>query len=272
MNAYFRYSRMTLIWCIAGFFGLFVILPHPVFAGKLDDFEQDATEEEDEKDEGWLSFEDEEEEDDDSFVEDILGGIFHILFSGTDDEEDERNTLQPRERGGQPSGEPVELPSRHPLLPVFMVDGAYQNVDSDVGALDTRIELGISVFAAQGRFTWYFEDAPSDELGMHQLHGLFRLPFGERLKVGVGVGALILDGNNQNSGFSMTTPLLFSVNKTVGLEFRPTWSWVNENRLDDYDVSLSLNDGFTALRVGYRSVQSEHESLNGPYAGFSVKF
>ena len=272
MTVYVRYRLTYKIWCLASMIAIFAVMAQPAFAGKLDDFEQDATEEEDEQDDGWLYFEDEEDDDDGSILGDILGGIFNALFSGIFDADDDGDSLQPSDRGGQSPGNPFESNNENPLLPLFTVDMAYQNVDTDVGAFDTRVEVGLGVLAAQGRFTWYLENEPSDDLGMYQLHGLFRLPLGEHLKIGVGAGALIVDGNNQNSGFSTTVPILIAANDVLGFEFRPTWSWINENRLDDFDLCVSLNYEFAAVRLGYRTVQSEHESLDGLYAGFSLKF
>ncbi len=264
----------------SGYFALILIIvlcvAQPAFAGKLNDFEEDATGEKDEKDDGWLYFEDDEEDADDSILGAILGGIFKGIFSGifssVGDDDADNKSLRPSTKRAPPARESFGFSSQESAFPVFRFDAAYQNVESDIGAFDTRVELGFNAFAAQGRFTWYREGEPSDDLGMYHIHGLLRLPVGNHLKIGLGAGTSILDGNDQNYGFSMTAPVLIYPNEVIGLEFRPTWSWINENPLHDYDLGLALNYEFAAVRLGYRWMRSEHESLDGPYAGFALKF
>jgi hypothetical protein len=158
------------------------------------------------------------------------------------------------------------------LLPSLRLDGSYQNGQSDVGAFDLRIEGGYDFLAAQGRFTSYMEEEPDDELWLNYIHGILRLSVGEHLTINPGAGAAIVAGNNRNSGFSWTLPVLFYPRKSVGVEFRPVWSWINENTIDDYDVSLVLGSKHAAFRVGYRWVYSDDETLDGPYMGVTFRF
>ncbi|MGA1871722.1 MAG: hypothetical protein ACMUJM_24605 [bacterium] len=169
--------------------------------------------------------------------------------------------------------EPREL--GYPLSPFFRIDIGYQNVESDIYATDSRIEGGYGLIGAQFRKTVYMEDTPSDELSITHIHALSRILFGggkeEVLEIDMGIGASIINGDNTNSGISFSSALLFYPLKIVGFEFRPCWSSINDNSLSDYDMGLLFNWLYVSLRIGYRWVESENESLNGSYVGFSFR-
>lgn len=250
----------------------FLLVGQPAYAGKLDDFEEEATEEENH--DQW-QYHDDDDDDDESLFGAFFRGFFRILFLDPDDDDDDVS------RSTGPSY--VRSESRHPslqtfprynpvVLPSLRVDGSYQNVLSDVGAFDLRAEGGYDFLAVQGRFTYYTEEEPDDELWLNYIHGVLRLSVGEHLALGPGAGVTILSGNNRNSGFSWTLPILFYPRKSVGIEFRPVWSWINENPIDDYDVSLVLGSKHAAFRAGYRWVNADSESLDGPYMGVTVRF
>jgi hypothetical protein len=98
------------------------------------------------------------------------------------------------------------------------------------------------------------------------------MSFGNHVEFDLGLGSSILDGENRKSGFSLTTPVLIHPKEFIGIEFRPTWSTINGNPLDDYDLGIVLSRSYGSLRLGYRWMRSEHESLDGPYFGVSFKF
>jgi len=158
------------------------------------------------------------------------------------------------------------------LIPFFRLDAAYQNVDSDVDAIDVRAELGYGPVALSIRDTNYQESDPDDELEIFQMHALYRMSFSETFEVDAGLGILTIDGNDQNSGFSLTMPVLIRSTENLGFEFRPSWSSVNGNLIQDYDVGAMFGMRFVSLRAGYRWIESENTSLNGPYLGISIHF
>lgn len=260
---------MKLSTCIALLL-LISLLSQPVFAGKLDDFEQDMTEEKKEEEKTPPRHYD-DDYDDCGFWACIFRAFFRGVFRGSshdDNRDDHRHLRQERRR----SDYEFSLPRNHVLFPSFRFDGGYQNVESDVRAFDARVELGYSFLAGQGRLTYYNEEDPSDELWLGYLHGLLRLPLGDHIELGAGVGAAILDGENRNGGFSMTSPILIYPTNSVGVEFRPTWSWINENSLDDYELGVVFGSPYASVRAGYRWVRGERVSLDGPFLGCSFRF
>jgi hypothetical protein len=191
----------------------------------------------------------------------------------SDDDDDDKDHLQVEKSYVKESKVEIkDFLHNRALLPTFRFDGNYQDVESDVRAFDLRSELGSGYYAIQGRVTGYTEDDPSDEFGYMQIHGLFRLPIDDLVEMDFGAGAVFLNGEDRNSGFSLTLPILIYPKESAGVEFRPCWSWINGNTLSDYDLGIVLSRSHVALRLGYRWVRSEHESLDGPYAGLSLRF
>jgi hypothetical protein len=253
--------------------GMMVV--QPAYAGKLDDFEDEATEEDvrryDDDGDGFL----------DGFFGALLRGFFKLLFwrPGDDDYRDDYRRqpsrspdprTEPYEYGEQPPGYTYYNPR---LWTSLRLDGSYQNVESDIGAFNLHSELGLAFLGVQGRFTYYREEDPDDHLWLSYIHGLARFPIDNTVQISPGVGAVFLYGENQNSGFSMTVPVLFYPRDWIGVEFRPTWSWINENTLSDHDLGVVLGSQYASFKAGYRWVYTEREeSLDGPYMGVTFQF
>jgi hypothetical protein len=159
-----------------------------------------------------------------------------------------------------------------PFTPFLRVDISYQNVESDIDAYDLRAEAGYGPIAVYFNQTDLKERHPGDELNIIRTYGLFRKSFASLCELDVGIGVLSIDGNDENTGVTCTVPFLIYPLKYAGFEFRPAWSSVNGNSINDYDVALMLGKKFVSLKFGYRWLQSVHESLDGPYAGLSFHF
>ncbi|MFT3866998.1 MAG: hypothetical protein QM715_00740 [Nibricoccus sp.] len=138
--------------------------------------------------------------------------------------------------------------------------------------MDGRLLAGFGPFAAQYRHTHYREDGASNPLNFIQMHGLFRMSWSEKAEFGLGFGRLILDGRSRNDGFSMTYPLSIFPTKHLGLNFTPTWSWINDHAITDCDGSVSYVNKYFSVRVGYRRIKARAEVLSGPYAGLTFHF
>lgn len=257
-----------------------LLLSQPIFAGTLDDFEQEATEEKDKRSSPRYY------DDDDrchGFWSCLFRGIAYVVFWDDDDDDDqiidpgyrENNRQYQNERRNSGRTTMFTPWSYNPVIfPTFRVDGSYQNVESDVEALDLRTEIGFGWAGFQGRFTRYEEEYPDDELWMVYLHGLFRMPLSESMQISIGPGAVILDGDDENSGFSLTSSFLVYPQESLGIEFRPTWSWIEDgNDIDDYDLSVVWGGRHVAARAGYRWVDTNNAaSLDGPYIGITLRF
>lgn len=157
-------------------------------------------------------------------------------------------------------------------LPTLYVDVRYQAVESNVNAFDGGLEVGYEFIGADFRYTHYVEDDPPDELDVYQWHGLLRFAATERFELGVGCGTLTLSGDSSTTGASLTVPVRITFEAPAALVFRPSWSWLGDNTISDYDASVHyLWPNYSAF-LGYRWFVAGQSSLNGASAGVSARF
>ena len=262
------------------------------WAGKLGSFEEDATKKKPRTSKSDDQRRDEErrrdaDDDDDDFV--------RIKTQDDDDDDDRKketstdNVILPLGRamadggelswalasGEEETPEGLPLAPRKPgkvLIPFLSVGFNYQDVESDVHALDYHLEGGYGPVSVHFNLSHFKEDEPNDTLDLYRIHALYRMLLSRDFEWDIGFGALTIDGTDENTGFSFTSPLIFRPEGLLALEFRPAWADVNGTSIADYDVSLLFGPRYTFLRAGYRWVESDTESLNGPYGGISLRY
>jgi hypothetical protein len=167
-----------------------------------------------------------------------------------------------------------------PVAPYLRIDYRWQYLESDLDANDYLLEAGYSIFALYGRVTQYEDHAADENLDIEQYYGLIRLGetdsfhFPGGFQIGLGAGAYLIEGNDDQGGPALTLPVLFYPSDWFGLEFRPAWASINRRTISDYDISISTGYRFIQLRAGYRWLWVQHEGhwLDGPYAGVSLGF
>lgn len=162
------------------------------------------------------------------------------------------------------AGEERVLFSKHTLgsltMPYVRADYNWQHIDSNLKAVDLRVEAGYKVLAFYGRHTLYTESNPTAELTVNQYYGMLRfggtLPHGEFLsgswEAGLGLGMVQQIGVEEASSGAFTVPLKFYPTNWIGVEFRPAWYHWNDRAIGDYDLSASLGWRFVQVRGGYR--------------------
>lgn len=182
-----------------------------------------------------------------------------------------RERIEPDSSGAQKDGSIVRK-SGEALIPFLRVDVLYQEVERDVTATDLTVLAGYGPIGVQMRRTVFSEEVPDDRLRVAEYHVLYRMSAGRTFEVDLGAGAMVLDGKAENSGFSLTLPLLWHPKDFFGIEFRPLWSTINENDIQDHDLSVLLGWRYCSLRAGYRWVRSPSESLDGPHIGVSMRW
>ncbi len=174
--------------------------------------------------------------------------------------------------------EPADAPRIEPRIPgelqipVVCLDLRYQYVESDVSALDGRAEVGYGPLGLAFRYTHYAEESPADELDIVQWHGLYRMSFTEYVEVDVGYGAMTLHGDARHSGSSLTAPVRITFDVPVALVFRPTWSWIGDNSISDYDVGLLYLWPYVSVSLGYRWFECDDSALSGAFVGVSGRY
>ncbi|MFC1763111.1 hypothetical protein ACFL6U_13645 [Planctomycetota bacterium] len=170
-----------------------------------------------------------------------------------------------------------------PTLPYVRFDGAYQGLEPQVHAYDYYAQIGYQAIGLDMRHTHYREERPRARLDVNRMHVLFRMgtswsaqdsqrrPQGF-YEIDLGIGMAQLQGTSKNSGISFTLPVMLYPTPYWGFEFRPAWADINRSWLRDFDISMHILLKFVGLKVGYRWLKGPNSTLDGPYAGVTMRF
>lgn len=253
-------------------------MPPLAAASDLDEFEEAATTEK--TDHEADNKESQVEDDDDSFLESLLEAVFiTVIFGtfftviGTAIDEGTKISLARVEAGVETDGAKVELrQTGEATLPFFQYEHKYLRVNSDIDARDNGLEIGYGPYGFSCRHTKFTEENPSDELSLTQYHLLLRFSRTSSREFGLGIGSLVMHGNDDHSGLSITFPIKIYPSDSWGVRFKPTFSWINGNAIDEYDLSLAYTKRYASLQLGYRALVAKGKDLDGPYLGFFLHY
>lgn len=238
--------------------------------GTLDTFEAEATDGAKAPVDSVKTVEVEVEEDDVGFWEFIAEGCFFVVAIGTVGSW-YRVTGQPEDwdlEGAWGQRQPGE-----PGIPFAALSFSYEGMRfSDVEAYDGRFEGGYGPLGVQYRFTRFEEKDPDAHLDLSWLHGVLRESYTQYVEVGFAFGAVFLDGNSSESGFSFAMPFRIDPLRYVSLEYRPTWGWINDSTITDEDLALSVGVRYVTLRAGYRWTKAQSTTLEGPIIGLLLSW
>jgi len=215
----------------------FLFISNQTFAGKLDEFEEKATEEKKKPDQDAETKESDSKDkpSDDGCLGEIVNLYFELLgdalltygkvswtriHKGFDPDFPSYQGIKYRKPGES-------------LIPFVRFDYGYQNVDSHIDASDYRVEFGYGPLGFQVRKTSYVEDDPDDKLDVNQFHVLYRMSLGNKIEIDLGLGVFEIEGNEKISAFSFTIPVLFQPNEIIGIELRSAWTQISGNSISD---------------------------------------
>ena len=239
-------------------------------AGTLDDFEDEATESSSSVRDTVAVQE--------TYASNCLGSIGWALVKGVG-----QGVGQLLWIGGEASlqrmapaslGDTVRMGRRVPgefQLPFAAIDLQYQHVESDIRALGGRAEIGHGLIGLGVSHAHFLEDHPDDELGVTRWHALYRMSLDESFEIDVGLGSIILAGNETNSGFSMTVPVRIDIEETWAADVRPTWGWVGDNTIIQVDAGVMYLWQHVSATLGYRWLTCGDSELNGAFVGVSAR-
>ncbi len=276
MNAYSIKKNVPITSVVVGLAIIFSVIiltfitTAPASGSTLDEFETAATkdgsqqesDDQKQKDQDKNSSEDSLESFD--FFMKIIGHIIYYTYEGT--------KMSYARVGGSTDIDPAKIEIRQagePTLPFYEVDYKYMYVNSEIIANDIGVQLGNGPLGFECRSTWFAERNPKDNLTLTQYHVLLRMSPNRSQEYGIGVGTLYLSGNGHHSGFSITFPIKFYPKHSFGIQFKPTYSWINGNLINDNDLSFVLTKKFGSIELGYRSLDTNGKSLNGSYIGLA---
>ncbi len=245
-------------------------------AGKLDDFERDATPDQQKPDT-------EQHHHDDDHHDDHHDDDHHDAHHDHDDDAKADVTMSEAflkmlalpgmislnrvtPTLAKSSDTPLRKPGE-PLLPFVRVDASIRSVDPTINARDLRVEVGYGPGAFQFD-EMRFRQHNGETFSIREMQLLYRMSFFDGFEIDLGGGTMTLIGNEHSDKNVFSVPILiYPPKRHWGLEFRPAWA----ERVGDYDLSLLALRHYFAIKAGYRWVQSPNYSLSGPYAGLSFR-
>jgi hypothetical protein len=253
-----------------------------VRAGKLGDFEKDATqggsEKGTERTPDHQHGHDDNDAWDDCCTPDLWGSMVEIVFGGIvyGGASSWMRVSAVADTNGVPilpEGFDLDLRAKgDPIIPVARLDVAYHHLDSGVSALDSRGEVGYGPVALSYQQTHYDEDDTTESLDLIHVHAIYRMTFSSRVELDAGYGLFSIRGEEDHSGGSLMMALLIYPLDRLGVEFRPTWAWIGGRATDTYDLGMFFRSRYGSLKGGYRWVLSPGETLNGPYVGMCFRY
>ncbi len=156
-----------------------------------------------------------------------------------------------------------------PLLPMARVDVAFRIINPDMQACDWRAEGGYGAVALFVNTTRYREAHPADTLDVTEILLANRLSISTDLECAPGLGAFILAGKSTFGRAAVTVPFFYHPRgHPWGAELR----LLAGDGMNDVDLAAVANTRYLSLKVGYRTMFSEHMSLAGPYVGMSLQY
>lgn len=191
-----------------------------------------------------------------------IGAVLVIGGQNSQERIDEKG-----ESGSSRARKPGEL-----LLPFFKLNVNTQHVSESIDGLDVKLEVGRGLLAAEVRATRYQEKAVNEKLDYQQLQAFYRMLFGNTLGVNIGIGWGRLRGDDTYSGWLFTLPIIWHDRKHWAIELRPGWFDADGVSLTEFDGSVLYAYQRLAFRVGYRTLESPNNSIDGPYLGLDYIF
>ncbi len=171
--------------------------------------------------------------------------------------------------------EETDLLRREPggaLIPFAAAEISHQWLGGGTLAWDWRGEVGLALMGVTVRRTFYRESKADFDLDTSQIHGVYRMTFGERFEMGLAFGALEMKGRERRDGFSFGLPMRWHGRHGWGVEYRPAWSTLEETRISDHDLAVVLGWRYAYLRAGYRWFYHSDASLDGVHVGLGLKW
>ncbi|MFT5498891.1 MAG: hypothetical protein ACI9TH_004306 [Kiritimatiellia bacterium] len=160
-----------------------------------------------------------------------------------------------------------------PRIPFARLDLSLQEVDSNLEAMNYRLEGGLGPIALQVKRSEFEDKGPDpSRLDITQWHVLYRMSLSPRLEWDIGLGSMELDGGFETSGASITLPIAYHAPKYVSIELRPAWADFEEDDVVDIELAAMLNVKYASLRGGYRWLEAGDIELSGPFAGISLQW
>ncbi len=160
--------------------------------------------------------------------------------------------------------------SGSPALPTFRFEPSYQYVFDKINAISAKAELGYLIFGVDAEYYQLFEQG--DDLKIFDAHFLLRSLFLDFLGVNLALGAKMLRGRLNNTGFDLGMPTYFYFGKHFIFDIQPYWAKVSGANVYDVGGGISYKYNVGGVRVGYRLLHVGSQNLHGPRVGVFLQW
>jgi hypothetical protein len=254
---------------------LMVLISLPASAGKLDDFEKSATKPKSEKRSSSSSS---SSDSSGGFASSLLEALLRPVIEGTARmavDLTTAGTAGSMQKTNKRLGKDVEIPDLSEGaesefgVPLLQLDVGYGS-GSEIQWSDLRAETGLGPFSLFMRKSQYVETNEEDDLEITNFGFNYRLFFGNRTEVSLGVGDYELDGNKTYKSGSFQFSINHQLRKNLGFEYSRVSVSGNNLNLADSEYSLLYGKDHWYARFFYRSMDTTDTSLDGIGMGLSL--
>lgn len=166
---------------------------------------------------------------------------------------------------------PDERRPGDPATAIVRLESTYQHLaHSDVDGLATRAELVAGFIGIGGEFVRYWEDSPEHHLDFGAIEGLVRFAPKSWFQITFAAGSRHIAGRHSRWAHGGGLGIGLHPQEWLGFEADARWAKVSDRTMGDYRLGVLLRVPklrYLALRGGYRVIQYQNETLDGPELG-----
>lgn len=158
-------------------------------------------------------------------------------------------------------------------IPTIRFEGNYQKLTTDIQGYNLNLTIGHGIFGFEIDYIQYFENNPDDTLYFITPRALFRLP-STYYEFDIGIGATLMKGNRQNTGFNFGGAAYLFPMKNLILDSKVYVIGFSEKKsMVDFDFGISYKYKMMGARGGYRMLWTNgNQTLHGPHIGIFVQW
>ena len=200
----------------------------------------------------------------DSFLDTLINDItFAILSEGS------KHSLQNtrKQYAGLQRRDNVAFNSLNPLL---RFDADYLNAESDVTGQHFNFSANYGAIGLHLSQEVFEEETPNAALELQTIEGRFRM-VGQGLSVSFGIGQTRFDGQEKDTGLSISLPIQGRISPHWQWEFHPSRQENFGNTRETLDFGILWHDGnHVGIKSGYRKLKNGSATIEGFYLGVSA--
>ena len=244
------------------------LIASPVYAGKLDDLEEAASEptRSTERSGDYSNSRTYETDPDNDFS--FIGGLIEItakvIVGGG------INSMQRYSYDDANNESGLYRKQGDPILPTLNLTSQWLNGSNGISAQLNRVELGMGFIGIS--FTDNTLKERGDTLNLSHTLIHYRMSAGNDFSWDFAFGKGKMNGNQSQQGDIFALPMRLRIAPEMHLEYYPVWSSYNGGQLAEQQFSLNWQRKYVGLSAGFKKWSAGDTSVSGLFTGISVNF